>query len=327
VSFVVLVTDNGNPDLSVEDRVFGSIGAKLLLARTGDEAELVELAPQADAILTNWRPVTGAVLNAAVKCRVVGRYGVGLDNIDVEHATRLGIAVTNTPGYCTDEVADHTILMLLALARKFAPLSADLRAGGWDHRAGGLPVRLRGKRLGLVGLGAIGRAVAPRARALGLDVVAFRRTPADVPGVRITGNLAELLSTSDFVSLHLPLTEATHVLIGEAELATMKEGSYLINTARGGLVDHTALLHALAQGRLAGAALDVTEPEPLPVGHPLRGHPAVIVTPHSAFYSDGAVTEVAERAARGIVRALRGEIPDDLVNPEILASPALRLAR
>jgi D-3-phosphoglycerate dehydrogenase len=327
VSFVVLVTDNGNPDLSVEDRVFGSIGAKLLLARTGDEAELVELAPQADAILTNWRPVTGAVLNAAVKCRVVGRYGVGLDNIDVEHATRLGIAVTNTPGYCTDEVADHTILMLLALARKFAPLSADLRAGGWDHRAGGLPVRLRGKRLGLVGLGAIGRAVAPRARALGLDVVAFRRTPADVPGVRITGNLAELLSTSDFVSLHLPLTEATHGLIGEAELATMKEGSYLINTARGGLVDHTALLHALAQGRLAGAALDVTEPEPLPVGHPLRGHPAVIVTPHSAFYSDGAVTEVAERAARGIVRALRGEIPDDLVNPEILASPALRLAR
>jgi D-3-phosphoglycerate dehydrogenase len=169
--------------------------------------------------------------------------------------------------------------------------------------------------------------VAPRARALGLDVVAFRRTPADVPGVRITGNLAELLSTSDFVSLHLPLTEATHGLIGEAELATMKEGSYLINTARGGLVDHTALLHALAQGRLAGAALDVTEPEPLPVGHPLRGHPAVIVTPHSAFYSDGAVTEVAERAARGIVRALRGEIPDDLVNPEILASPALRLAR
>lgn len=327
MSFVVLVTDNGNPDLSVEDRVFGSIGAKLLLARTGDEAELVELAPQADAILTNWRPVTGAVLNAAVKCRVVGRYGVGLDNIDVEHATRLGIAVTNTPGYCTDEVADHTILMLLALARKFAPLSADLRAGGWDHRAGGLPVRLRGKRLGLVGLGAIGRAVAPRARALGLDVVAFRRTPADVPGVRITGNLAELLSTSDFVSLHLPLTEATHGLIGEAELATMKEGSYLINTARGGLVDHTALLHALAQGRLAGAALDVTEPEPLPVGHPLRGHPAVIVTPHSAFYSDGAVTEVAERAARGIVRALRGEIPDDLVNPEILASPALRLAR
>lgn len=326
MTFTVLITDTGNPGLDVEQRILGAIGAALLIAKTGEEAELIELAPRADAILTNWRPVTVAVLDAAVTCRTVGRYGVGVDNIDVAHATRLGIAVTNVPGFCTDEVADHTILLLLALARRFGPLTADLRSGGWDHRVAGLPVRLRGKTLGLVGFGAIAQAVAVRARALEMEVIAYRRTAGAGEGaVRVTTSLPDLLSAADVVSLHIPLTESSRGLIGAAELAAMKDTAYLINTSRGGLVDTAALMWALDEGRLAGAGLDVTDPEPLPPAHPLRTHPAAIVTPHAAFYSDGSVAEVAERAARHVVQALRGEVPDDLVNPEVLQSPSLRL--
>jgi D-3-phosphoglycerate dehydrogenase len=322
----VLVTDHSFPDLSIEERILGELGAAVTLAPPGAEPELLERAPSADAILTNWRPVTAAVLDAAVKCRTVARYGVGVDNIDVAHATELGIVVSNAPGFCTDEVADHTIMLLLALVRGLVPLTADIRAGGWDNRAGGLPWRLRGRTLGLVGLGAIGEAVAHRARALGLEVVAYRRSAAPGPeGVRTVAALPELLAAADIVSLHLPLTPATRGLIGAAELALMKDGALLINTARGALVDTAALLRALDEGRLGGAGLDVTDPEPPPPGHPLRDHPGVIVTPHAAFYSAGSVAEVSTRAAGHVAQVLRGEVPDHVVNPEVLDSPRLRL--
>ena len=322
----VLVTDHSFPDLSIEERVLAELGAGLTLAETGVESELIELAPDADAILTNWRPVTAAVLDAAVNCRTVARYGVGVDNIDVAHATELGILVSNAPGFCTDEVADHTIMLLLALVRKLVPLTSDVRAGGWDNRAGGLPWRLRGKTLGLVGLGAIGEAVAHRARALGLDVVAYRRSAAEGPeGVRVVTALPELLATADIVSLHLPLTTRTRGLIGRAELAMMKDQAILLNTARGALVDTEALLEALDGGRLGGAGLDVTDPEPPPAGHRLREHPGILLTPHAAFYSAGSVAEVSARASGHVAQVLRGEVPTHLVNPQVLDSPRLRL--
>jgi D-3-phosphoglycerate dehydrogenase len=327
VSLTVLVTDYAFPDLDVEERVLRAVGARLLVAPPGAEDELAALAPQADAILTNWRPVTARVLDAATRCRTVARYGVGVDNIDVAHATELGIAVTNVPDFCTDEAADHTLLLLLALARRFVPLTGDVRRGGWDNQAGGMPIRLRGRTLGLVGLGAIGSAVAARARALGMDVVAYRRSGQGRDGVRVTTSLPDLLASADVVSLHVPLTGATRGIIGAAELAAMKDTAYLVNTARGGLVDTAALVRALDEGRIAGAALDVTDPEPLPPGHALRDHPAVIVTPHAAFYSDGAVAELAEKAAGNVARILRGEIPATVVNPAVLTAPGLRVAR
>jgi D-3-phosphoglycerate dehydrogenase len=324
VSLTVLVTDYAFPDLDVEERVLGTVGARLLVAATGDEDELIALAPRADAILTNWKPVTARVLDAAARCRTVARYGVGLDNIDVAHATTLGIPVSNVPDFCTDEVADHTLLLLLALARRFVPLTEDLRRGGWDNQAGGMPVRLRGKTLGLVGLGAIAQAVAVRARALGMDVIAYRRSAGDRDGVRVTTSLPELLASADVVSLHVPLDATTRGIIGQAELAAMKDTAYLINTSRGALVDTAALVRALDGGLIAGAAMDVTDPEPLPAAHPLRTHPAAIVTPHSAFYSDGAIAELAGKAARNVAQILRGEIPATIVNPEVLDSPRLR---
>ncbi|MGI8336031.1 C-terminal binding protein [Actinomadura scrupuli] len=324
MSLTVLVTDYAFPDLDVEERVLGAEGARLLVAAPGDEDELIALAPRADAILTNWRPVTAKVLDAAVRCRTVARYGVGLDNIDVAHATALGIPVTNVPDFCTDEVADHTLLLLLALARRFVPLTEDLRRGGWDNQAGGMPVRLRGKTLGLVGLGAIARAVAVRARALGMEVIAYRRSEGGPDGVRVTTSLPGLLAEADVVSLHVPLDSGTRGIIGETELAGMKDTAFLINTSRGALVDTAALVRALDAGRIAGAGMDVTDPEPLPADHPLRTHPAAIVTPHAAFYSDGAVAELAGKAARNVAQVLRGETPATLVNPEVLDSPLLR---
>jgi D-3-phosphoglycerate dehydrogenase len=320
----VLVTDYAFPDLAVEQRVLGEAGAGLLVATTGDEDELVALAPRADAILTNWKPVTAPVLDAAVRCATVARYGVGLDNIDVAHATLLGIPVTNVPDFCTDEVADHTLLLLLALARRFVPMTDELRRGGWDNQSGGMPLRLRGTTLGLVGLGAIARAVAVRARTLGMDVIAYRRSEGGPDGIRVTTSLPELLASADVVSLHVPLDASTRGIIGAAELTAMKDTAYLINTSRGALVDTAALVRALDVGVIAGAALDVTDPEPLPAGHPLRTHPAAIVTPHSAFYSDGSVAELAEKAARNVAQILRGQIPATIVNPEVLDSPRLR---
>ncbi|GAB2857067.1 C-terminal binding protein [Actinocorallia aurea] len=321
----VLVTDYAWPNLDVERAV---LDADFLVAKTGDRDELLDLAPAADAILTCWKTVDAAVLDVAARCVTVGRYGVGLDNIDVAHATSLGIVVSNVPDFCADEVADTTLLLILALARRLAPLSADVEAGGWDNRAGGMPVRLRGKTILLVGLGGIARRVVPRAQALGMEVLAYRsgKGPGDLPaGVRTVGDLAEGLARADVVSLHCPLTPQTRGLIGADEFAAMKDTAYLVNTSRGGLVDTEALVNALDSGTIGGAGLDVTDPEPLPAGHRLRGHPLAVITPHVGFYSDGSVAELARKAARNVADALRGVRPASIVNPEVLTASALRM--
>ncbi|WP_176611491.1 C-terminal binding protein [Actinomadura sp. WMMB 499] len=321
----VLVTDYAWPDLEVERSI---LDAEFLVARTGEREELLELAPAADAILTCWKTVDASVLDAAARCVTVGRYGVGLDNIDVAHATALGIVVSNVPDFCGDEVADTTLLLVLALARRLGALSADVRAGGWDNRAGGMPVRLRGKKILLVGLGGIARRVVPRVRALGMQVLAYRSGggSGDPPdGVRVVGDLAEGLAEADVVSLHCPLTARTRGMIGARELSMMKSGAYLVNTSRGGLVDTEALVRALDGGHIAGAGLDVTDPEPLPAGHRLRDHPLVVLTPHVGFYSDGSTAELAEKAARNIAEVLRGGRPANVVNPEVFKIAALRM--
>jgi D-3-phosphoglycerate dehydrogenase len=320
----VLVTDIAWPDAEVERAVLTAAGAELILAPPGDHAALVELAPTADAILTCFAPVTAEVLDAAVRCRTVARYGVGVDNIDVEHATRLGMIVSNVPAYCTDEVADSALLGILALARRLLPLTRDVAAGRWGRDVPGPGVRLRGKVLGLVGLGEIGRAVAVRAQAIGMSVVALARSGAAPSGVRLVATLDELLGIADVVSLHVPLTDRTHRLIGTEQFKAMKPTAWLVNTARGLLVDTSALADALEEGRLGGAVLDVTDPEPLPADHPLRVRDDVVLTPHTAFSSDGSLAELAGRAATNAVDVLRGRFPATVVNPEVLTGPELR---
>jgi D-3-phosphoglycerate dehydrogenase len=322
----VLVTDHAWPDLDVETAVLAAADAELVVAEHGDLDELVELARDVDAILTCFAKVPAQVLDAAPRCRTVARYGVGLDNIDVARATELGMVVSNVVDYCTEEVADHTLLMILALARRLLPLNRDVVAGGWGATVPGTSRRLRGRTLGLVGLGAIGRAVAVRAAAVGLRVVAFRRSAAGTPGTETVDRLEDLLAVSDVVSLHAPLTDETAGLIDAAALSHMKPTAWLVNTSRGGLVDTDALIEALDRGELAGAALDVTDPEPLPPTHPLRSRPDVVLTPHSAFASDGSLAELARRAAENVVEVLAERVPGSIVNPEVLSGSALRIS-
>lgn len=324
----VLVTDYAWPNLDVEHQILAPLGVELVTAATGAEAELRARAADVEAILTCWSPVTAGVLDAATHCRTVARYGVGLDNIDVAHATRLGMIVSNVPDYCRDEVADHVMLLLLAAARRLLPIVGDVRDGGWDNQAGGTPIRLRGKVLGLVGFGGVARAVVPRARAHGLRVVAFtrHRNRSGTDGeVEFVDSLEDLLSGSDIVSLHVPLTDSTRKLIDAEALARMKPSALLLNTSRGPLVDTDALLASLATGQLAGAGLDVTDPEPLPADHPLRGRRDVVLTPHAGFFSDGSVRELAEKAAGNVADVLAGREPRWVANPAVFESARLRL--
>jgi D-3-phosphoglycerate dehydrogenase len=253
---------------------------------------------------------------------VIGRYGIGTDNIAVDVATELAIPVTNVPAYCVDEVAEHVLSLLLSLVRGVHRYDRAVREGDWSL-ATGLPTRrIAGSTMGIVGFGRIGRAVAQRARALGMTVIAHARDPE---AVRAAGaepvTLAELAERSDFVSLHCPLTDDTRGLVDAGFLARMKPTAYLLNAARGAIVDQDALADALEAGRLAGAGLDVFVPEQLPAGHRLLRSDRVLATPHTAFYSEESVVDLARLAAENVAAVLDGRRPAATVNPEVLEHP------
>jgi D-3-phosphoglycerate dehydrogenase len=314
----VLISDYSWPDVEIERGILAQGGAELVVAPASDLATLSNLAGGVDAIMTCWAAIPAEVIKLVENCRVVARLGIGLDNIDVDFCTRQGIPVTNVPDYCQVEVAEHTLALLLALARNIGIFHQDARQGVYARDHGPPLLRLAGRTLGLVGLGGIGRMVADKATGLGLRVIATRRDLSRAAGEIPTMPLGELLAQSDFVSLHLPLDDTNNQLIGGPELAMMKPGSFLINTARGGLVDHQALAAALQSGQLAGAALDVQDPEPPPLDEPPYNHPHVIVTPHSAFISQESLLDLRTRASNQVVQCLHGEVPDNLVNPEVL---------
>jgi D-3-phosphoglycerate dehydrogenase len=326
----VLVTDYAWPSLEIERSILDELGVELVVAESGEPDELVALAAGADAILTNWKRVPEAALDAAPACLVVARYGVGVDNIPVAYATELGILVVNVPDFCVEEVSDHALALLLACARRIVPFARATREGEWSlaRFATGLP-RIRGQRLGLIGYGHIAQTLVPKARGLGLEVLAYtpRIAPRHDPetGIETTDDLERLLTTCDYVSLHAPATAETRGLIGEAELRSMKPSAYLINTSRGALVDEDALLRALQEGWIAGAALDVLVQEPPPPDHPLLRLDNIIVTPHAGFYSDAAIAELETKAAGNVASVLRGIVPASLVNPDVLERPAYRL--
>ena len=315
----VLLTDYAWADLEIETRTLAEVGAELIVAPAKDPASLATAARGVDAIMTNWAKVTDQVIESAPKLRIIARLGIGLDNIDVACATRRKIAVTNVPDYCLIEVAEHALALLLALARKTAFYHLQTKRGEYDLAAGPRLARIEGQTLGIVGLGNIGRRLAAKATALGLKVIATSRSAQTAePGVRIV-TLEELLRSSDYVSLHLPLVAQTRHMIGPRELGSMKETAYLINTARGGLIDQQALAAALAAGKLAGAGLDVQDPEP-PADLSLApwSDPRVIVTPHAAFVSRESLENLRARASRQVATYLTGGRPENVINPEVL---------
>lgn len=319
----VVVSDHPFGALDVEHRVLDPLDVELLLAPETDAATLAGLASGAEALLVCYAPIPASVVEAAAGagCKVISRYGIGYDNVDIAAATRAGIVVTNVPDYCLEEVANHTLALLLASVRGVVGAATAVREGAWTSDA--VLHSLQGRVLALIGLGRIGKKVAERARAFGFHVVAYdpfvREAP---PGIELATGLEEALAAADVVSLHLPLTaESRHMIRGET-IAAMEHAPLLVNTSRGGLVDLDAVLRALDDGRLSGVALDVTDPEPLPADHPLRTHPRAIVTPHMAYYSEEAQAELQRRAAEEVALALRGEPPRSPVNPEVLAGVA-----
>jgi D-3-phosphoglycerate dehydrogenase len=316
--FRVLLTDYAWADLEIERRTLAEIDAELIVADKQDVASLAALAAPVDAIMTNWAKVPAEVISAAPNCRIVSRLGIGLDNIDVAYCTSHGIPVTNIPDYCLIEVAEHALAQLLSMARKIAFYHYETQEGRYQLQSGPALRRIEGQTLGIVGLGNIGRKLADKAIGLGMKVVAYSRSRKDpMPGVEFV-ELDELLSTSDYVSLHVPLTPQTRHLIGAEQLAKMKPSAYLINTARGGLIDHAALAKALDAGQLAGAALDVQDPEPPDLSQPPYNDPRVPISPHAAFVSIESLENLRSRVARQVATRLTGGRPENVVNPEVL---------
>lgn len=314
--FRVLLTDRAWPDSEIERSVLQSVDAELVEATATDEATLAHLAKEVDAIATNWARVTDRVIRNASHCRIVARLGIGIDNIAVDAATELGIAVTNCPDYCVSEVSDHALGLLLACARRIGFFHGRTKRGEYNLGAATLMRRLSGQTVGLVGLGRIACELVPKLRAIGFTVLGYTPSGSDHGSGCQMASLDELLQKSDYVSLHAPLSPQTHHLINADRLPLMKPTAYLINTSRGGLIDPTALWDAIQGNRLAGAALDVFEPEPPDLNQPLYQDERVIVTPHAAFVSAESLAQMRQQAMDQVAQALRGETPDNVVNPK-----------
>jgi D-3-phosphoglycerate dehydrogenase / 2-oxoglutarate reductase len=325
--FKVLITDYAWNSLDLEESILKQANASLVVAHTGDEDELVKLSANVNGIMTCWKPVTEKVIANSTRCLAVGRYGVGLDNIDVSFSTKNGIVVTNVPSYCVSEVSDHTMALLLSLGRKVTFFDRAIKGGSYDLGRETPLYRIEGKILGLVGFGTIGKAVHRRAIGFGLRVIAYdhhldEKSAKDY-GVESVG-FSDLLRRSDYVSIHVPLTLKTRRIFNLEAFRQMKPSAFLINTARGDIIDHQDLLEALNGNLIAGAGLDVLPKEPPDLTDPLLLYPRTIITPHAAFNSEESLIELREKAATQMADVILGRLPNHIVNREVLKQANLR---
>jgi D-3-phosphoglycerate dehydrogenase / 2-oxoglutarate reductase len=315
---LIAVTDSPFPSLDPAKAALARVDPELRMAKTASTDDILAVARDADAVFVTYAKLPRELLIQLTRCKVIGRFGLGVDNIDTKAAAELGITVTYVPDYCMHEVSDHAMALLLALARKIPFSDKLVQAGRWEMPAV-VPIhRLSGRVLGLVGFGNIPRALAPKAKAFGLRVLAHdpfvSRDVFAAAGVEPV-SFEELLANSDFVSIHAPLSPATRGLFNAEVFGKMKTGAILINTARGPLVDETALIAALDAGRVGAAALDVVAVEPLALDSRLIGRDNVILTPHTAFYSVEALDELQRKCASDVARVLSGEPPVYPVKP------------
>ncbi len=306
----IAITDSPFPSLDPAKKALARLDPEYRMARSPSADDIVAVARDADAILVTYAKLSSDLLRQLTRCKAIGRFGLGVDNIDLPAAKECGIAVNYVPDYCLREVSDHAMALLLALARKVTHANKLVQSGRWEVPPLVPLRRLEGQVLGLVGFGNIPRALAPKAKSFGLKVLTHdpyvAKNVLDAAGVEGV-SFDELLARSDFVSVHAPLLPATRGLMNEAAFAKMKKGAYLINTARGPLVDEPALTAALDSGHLGGAALDVVATEPLAKDSPLLGRDNVILTPHTAFYSVEALEELQTKCASDVARVLSGE--------------------
>lgn len=316
--YTVVVTDHDFDDLAIERSVLGDIAElRELSADAGDVALRDERLSEVDGVINLRAELDASAIAAMDDCRVIARYGIGVDNIDVGAATERGIYVTNVPDYCIEEVSSHAITLILALSRRIPAYDRSVGAGAWDREVG-MPIhRFSTQTVGVVGFGAIGRAVGAKAAALGATVLASDPflEPSDIEKREATlVEFEELLENSDYVTVHSPLTEDTRGMFDEEAFDRMKRGARFVNVARGPIVDHDALLAALENDEIAGAGLDVFPEEPPAPGDPLRTHENVVATPHVAWYSEEANEERRRSAAETVFTVLSGSEPENAVN-------------
>jgi D-3-phosphoglycerate dehydrogenase len=318
----IVITDYRFRDIDQERRAVEAAGGTLVTGQAVNEEQVAELCRDADGVLTARAPITRQAISAMERCRIIVRYGIGVDTIDLAAATERGIMVANVPDYCLDEVSDHALTLLLMLSRQIIPSIALAREDTWAVAKMPPLQRLRGQTCGLVGCGRIGSLLAGKVTALGMNVIIHDPYLSE-PRAREMGaelvSLDNLLARADFISLHAPLNESTHHLFGGAAFAKMKKTASIINTARGGLIDEAALIAALDAGKLSGAALDVLESETAvtPIRTALVNHPKMIVTAHTAWLSEQARATLQLRAIEQALACLKGEMPYALINREL----------
>lgn len=334
--FKVVITDSDyGDDAALERAILEPIDAQVVLLQAkSEEAPLLRHASDCDAIMTQYAKVGARTVAAMRRCRVIARYGIGVDIVDVDAATAAGVLVTNVRDYCTEEVADHAITLWLTLARKIATYDRATHRGEWRWQSGAPVHRIRGRTMGIVSFGRIGRAIGARALAFGVELLVH---DPYVPAGVIASHRAtkvekdELLARADYLMMQVPMTPETRHFLGPREFGLVKPGVFLVNTGRGPTVDNRALHEALVSGRVAGAALDDPEEEPAkraswnPGANPLFGLDNVIVTPHAAYYSEQSIRLARETAASEVRRVLSGERPLNPVNNVRLASGAMSL--
>jgi D-3-phosphoglycerate dehydrogenase len=307
---LIAVTDSPFPSLEPAKKALRRLDPEYRMAKSAAADDILAVARDADAVLVTYARLPGDLLRQLKSCKAIGRFGLGVDNIDLAAAKALGIAVNYVPDYCLREVSDHAMALLLALARKVVFSDALVQSGRWEVPPIVPLRRLEGQVLGLIGFGHIPRALAPKAKTFGLKVIAHDPyvAPAVLAAAGVHGvSFDDLLARSDFISVHAPLLPATRGLINAAAFAKMKDGAFLINTARGPLVDETALIAALDAKKLGGAALDVMTSEPPAEDSPLFHRDNVILTPHTAFYSVEALEELQIKCASDVARVLSGD--------------------
>ncbi|HTT48126.1 MAG TPA: C-terminal binding protein [Pseudolabrys sp.] len=308
--FVIAVTDSVFPSLDLAKAALARVSPTFRMSKSSNADDILAVAKDADAILVTYAKLTRDILLQLTKCKAIGRFGLGVDNIDLPTAKEKGIAVNYVPDYCIREVSDHAMALLLALIRKIPLANRLVQAGRWEMPAV-VPIRrLEGNVLGLVGFGHIPRLVVPKARAFGLKVIAYDPfvKPEQFKALNAEGvDFDTLLKSSDYISVHAPLLPATRGMLNANAFAKMKKGVYIVNTARGPLIDEPALVAALNAGQVGAAALDVVAAEPLAKDSPLLGRDNVILTPHTGFYSVEALEELETKCAADVARVLSGE--------------------
>jgi D-3-phosphoglycerate dehydrogenase len=315
--FKIIITDCDHPSVEIEKKILSEINPELTLETCKTEEDVIAVASDADGIINQYAPFTRKVIKSLNRCKIIARYGVGVDNIDVKAATEYGIIVANVPDYCVDEVSTHAIGLMLDCARGITLLDRKVRDEKWDFTLAKPLFRTKGKTLGLFGLGRIARIVAQKASGFGFKIIAYDPYISKINGGINLVEFPQLLSDSDFLSIHVPLTAETRHSFGENELKAMKKTAYLINTSRGPVINEKDLYIALKEKWIAGAALDVMEKEPPDWKDPLLKLDNIIITPHISFYSEESYIELKTKVAESVRAVLKGELPRAMVNPQV----------